>query len=253
MIKRKREVDDELLQTLRRGMWAYEELDNTNLEDWYWNENGTLHLANSVDLEFCSPSERGSQELLEAYNHLVDYANSLRPGVEPTELNEIFSLGVEIPHRVSSRELLVLAAEEDSSEGIERIFKEHKECFEGNNCNRCWEHDKSLSFSEYYGLPALIYALASNPNLDDKQQKRILELTSHDERLFLSFVKNPRVSDETKAHLDAEFWPLDHEDDVTEVLEAMKANPRFTAEEVAEFRSWFEESWGYGQDNKSDN
>lgn len=148
----------------------------------------------------------------------------------------------------SSKELLELAATETSSKGIDKILKDHSGCITGEYCDRCKIIHEVL-FEE------LIYELAENPNLNDKQQETVLELAHDYQRVWTSFVSHPKISDEIRRQMTSggEFWHDMDDYQVTRVIEAMKANPRFTAAEIEEFRSYFEEDWGYGQDNESEN
>jgi hypothetical protein len=97
MIKHKKEVDRQVLDALTSGVIAWESWKRSNVEDWYRDENLTLKLAQSAMVEFCTLTWRGSRELLEAYNHLVDFANQQTI----TRVEDIFNLDVEIPLRVS--------------------------------------------------------------------------------------------------------------------------------------------------------
>jgi len=97
MIKHKKEVDRQVLDALMSGVIAWESWKRSNVEDWYRDENLTLKLAQSAMVQFCTLTWRGSRELLEAYNHLVDFANQQKI----TRVEDVFNLDVEIPLRVS--------------------------------------------------------------------------------------------------------------------------------------------------------
>ena len=246
MIKRKNEVDYEVLIALDMGVFAWEQLGRPSVENWYRNENLTLQLAKSVKLEFCTLTNRGSQEILEVYNHLVDFANQMKSPNKVSEVSELFDLDVELPHRVSSEELLVLAATATSKEEIDRIIKDHSGCSSSEKCNRC----KIISEDpdEYEGV---VYALADNPNLDARQQEKILDLSEYSQLVMHSLVRNPQASDKTKSLLtQGELWYDLDDDAVTRIIEDMESNPSFTDSEIAEFRAFFEDAWGYGQDSE---
>lgn len=144
----------------------------------------------------------------------------------------------------SSKELLERAATESSSKAIDKILKEHSGCITGEGCAQCKIIDEVL-------YEELVYALAENPNLNAKQQEAVLDLAHEYQRVWEAFLRNPQISDDSRKQMTSggEFWHDMDEDEVTRVIEAMKANPRFTAAEIQEFRSFFEEEWGYGQDN----
>lgn len=246
MIKRKSEVDYTVLIALDMGVFAWEQLGKPSVENWYRNENLTLKLAKSVKLEFCTPTNRGSQEILEVYNHLVDFANQMESPTKVSEVSELFDLDIELPHRVSSEELLVLAATSTSKKEIDRIIKDHSGCISSEECNRC----KIISENAY---ESVVYALAENPNLDAKQQKKVLDLAVNDQIVMHSLVRNPQASPETKSFLtQGEFWYELDDDAVTRIIEDMESNPSFTDSEIAEFRAFFEDAWGYGQDSDSE-
>ena len=146
----------------------------------------------------------------------------------------------------SSKELLRLASSEPSSEGIQKILDEHSRCFSGEYCSRCQVINEEL-------FEDLVYELAKNLNLTDKQQRAVLDLAADYQRAWEILVYNPNISDETKSEITSggEFWHDMDDHQVTEIIEAMKANPRFTEDEIEEFRSYFEGEWGYGQDDDS--
>lgn len=240
-MKRKDVVDDEVVAALCTGSRAWEQFGRLNVEDWYRNENLTLQLANAVMLDFSSLTQRGSEELLEVYNHLVDFAKQLKLGKQVKEIADLFFLDVEIPHRVSSDELLLLAASEKSKKGIDKILQEHLGCFTGEACNRCKVVDEMLGED-------LLCELARNPNTNEEQQEQLIELSHNRQLIYTILVSNPGVSKGARFILTrGEFWQDMEEEDVTQIIETMQENPRFTDSEIAEFRSYFEDEWGYGQ------
>ena len=245
MINRKSEVDWEVLLALASGVFAWEQLERPSVKSWYRNEYITLQLVQSVNLEFCTLTNRGSQEILEVYNHLVDFANQMKSPTKVSKVSELFDMDVELPHRLSSEELLVLAATETSKKEIDRIIKDHSGCRSSEKCNRC-----KIITEDSYEYESVIYALADNPNLDAKQQEKVLDLTEYDQLVMHSLVRNPQASPETKSLLtQGELW-FDLDDDaVTGIIEDMESNPSFSDSEIAEFRSYFEGAWGYGQDS----
>jgi hypothetical protein len=250
MIQKKNEVDSELLSALHSGAFAWEFYERSNVEEWYRNENLTLQLAKSAMVEFCKPTAQGAQELLEVYNHLGDFANQLRPGTKLARVEDLFELDVEIPHRVTRDELLVIASTSTSKKEIDSILKQHTSCFSSEYCNQC---KVQLEINLGWNLDDLLQEFAKNPNLDNKQQQIVLDLADGNQLISEEFINNPSVSKDTKTRITLwEFWHDMDEDEVIQVIEAMKANPRFTASDVEGCRAYFEEEWGYGQDSTDD-
>lgn len=250
MFKRKQEVDHDLLSTLHSGASAWEFYERSNVEEWYRKENLTLQLAKSAIVEFCKPTAQGAQELLAVYNHLVDFANQLRPDTKLARVEDVFELDVEIPHRVTREELLVIAATTTSKKELDNILKQHTSCFSFDYCNQC---KVEIEINHGWNLYDLLQELAKNSNLDNKQQKIILDLADGDQTTSEMFLSNPSISKETKSVVTLwEFWHDMDDYDVTQVLKAMKANPKFSKSEVEECKAYFEDMFGYGQDGTDD-
>jgi hypothetical protein len=93
MIKNKIKLDKEVLLALRTFADEWEEYKNPNFEKWYTFENVSLPLAFSISYGFSNPTKKGEEQLLEAYNHLVDFGNQNNC----ESLMDILSLDKEIP------------------------------------------------------------------------------------------------------------------------------------------------------------
>jgi hypothetical protein len=145
----------------------------------------------------------------------------------------------------------VIASTSTSKKEIDNILKQHTSCFSFDYCNQC---KVQIEISLGWNLDDLLHELARNPNLNQNQQKAVLALTDDYQSLWEVFVSNPNISDGTKSGITSggEFWRDMDEDRVTQIIEAMEANPRFTDRDIEEFRAYFEDDWGYGQESNSD-
>jgi hypothetical protein len=93
MIDKKTIIDDELLKTLGDIGDEWYEYKNSNFENFAIWANVALPLASLVYLNYAIPTDKGNEQMLETYNHLVDFANENNC----KSMEDLLALDKEIP------------------------------------------------------------------------------------------------------------------------------------------------------------
>lgn len=158
----------------------------------------------------------------------------------------------------SVQTLLSLASDRfTSNEVIDAVFTAHKKCFAFNPCELCTylAEDEDYGQGGGFGAQFLLEALASNPSLTPKQQRKLLS-TAYFYRpddyalqdLLEILARNPNIADAIKIELlDPSLYESLESDELEQnytttsefldrMLLAFQANPRFTPREVNAFK-----------------
>jgi hypothetical protein len=95
MIEKKIKIDEETIDLLLALQSSYLDYDNQNFAKWHDVEDVSLPLTFCIKYNFATLTEKGEKSILDCYNHLVDFANSL----ELDSMDSLLDYEEEIPPR----------------------------------------------------------------------------------------------------------------------------------------------------------
>jgi hypothetical protein len=154
---------------------------------------------------------------------------------------------MKMPSKKDAKQLMSLSASEGTGRKLlDAIIEEHSDCISGEFCEICEIADEELRLD--IGIE-----LGGNPSLAPEQQSRVFDLLfERDELLAVGvFAENKNLSDELKAsvtNVEAYSGNEDAYEEVSEILKSLRANARFTKEDIKTFIKTVNEFWGRTDD-----